>query len=517
MSTRPRRWRPVEFATFAIESSSDYFDAVAEQGIILDRDERRETIAALVQEAAARVDGFSPEDEDLLDEVTDLVEAPEALLGHFEERYLDLPMPVLIAVMKKHQRYFPVFAKGEGMEGAVVQRNMLPYFVTIANSGGLAQPDVVRSGNEGVIRARYADAAYFFRHDTERPLASYTERLGTLTFHAKLGSMLDKVERLESLAPQIAAMLDADETANEAVVRAAALCKSDLVTNMVVEMTSLQGIIGEIYALSSGETFDVATAIREHYLPRYAGDAMPESTAGLALSLADKFDSLVGLFAAGAIPSGSADPFGLRRAALGIVNALIATETDFSIGAGLAAAAALQPIDVSDETLAEAATFITRRLQGVLLDAGYAHDVVEAVLAVRGDNPYAALRGAAVVTALVAQPGWDETFTAYARTARIVRNLDEIYELNPAAYTESVERALHDAALAAAETVAAADEPGETLGAQLNTLQKPINDFFDGVMVNAEDEDVRRARLALVQRVAGLPDGVADLSKLQGF
>ena len=158
-------------------------------------------------------------------------------------------------------------------------------------------------------------------------------------------------------------------------------------TNMVVEMTSLQGIIGEIYALSSGETVDVATAIREHYLPRYAGDAMPESTAGLALSLADKLDSLVGLFAAGAIPSGSADPFGLRRAALGIVNTLIATETDFSIAAGLAAAAALQPIDVSDETLAEAATFITRRLQGVLLDAGYAHDVVEAVLAVRGDNP----------------------------------------------------------------------------------------------------------------------------------
>jgi len=502
-----------QFSTFSIERSNDYFDAVAQQGVILDRDERRRTIAAMVQEAAARVDGFSPEDADLLDEVTDLVESPEGLLGHFEERYLELPMPVLIAVMKKHQRYFPVFNK----DGAVVQRNMLPYFVTVANSSGLAQPDVVRAGNEGVIRARYADAAYFFRQDTERSLESFTERLGTLTFHAKLGSMLDKVERLQSLAPQIAAMLDADDAAGEAVIRAAALSKSDLVTSMVVEMTSLQGIIGEIYALKSGETFDVATAIREHYLPRFSGDAVPETIPGLALSLADKFDSLVGLFAAGAIPSGSADPFGLRRAALGIVNALIATETDFSIVAGLAAAAALQPIDVSDETLAEAATFITRRLQGVLLDAGYAHDVVEAVLAARGDNPSAALRAAVAVSALVAQPGWDETFTAYARTARIVRNLDEIYKLNPDVYTEDVEQALHDAAATAVATLEASDEPGDVLGEQLVALQQPINDFFDGVMVNAEDEDVKQARLALVQRIAALPDGVADLSKLQGF
>ena len=427
-------------------------------------------------------------------------------------------MPVLIAVMKKHQRYFPVFAKdGAGKKSVVVQRNMLPYFVTIANSSGLAQPDVVRAGNEGVIRARYADAAYFFRQDTERSLDSFTERLGTLTFHAKLGSMLDKVERLKSLAPQIAAMLDADDAAGEAVIRAAALSKSDLVTSMVVEMTSLQGIIGEIYALKSGESFDVATAIREHYLPRFSGDTVPETTAGLALSLADKFDSLVGLFAAGAIPSGSADPFGLRRAALGIVNALLATETDFSIAAGLTATAALQPVEVSEGTLAEATTFVTRRLQGVLLDAGYAHDVVEAVLAARGDNPSAALRAAVAVNALVAQPGWAETFTAYARTARIVRSLDEIYELNPGVYSEDVERALHDAALAAVTALEASAEPGSVLGEQLVALQQPINDFFDNVMVNAEDETVKQARLALVQRIAGLPDGVADLSKLQGF
>jgi glycyl-tRNA synthetase len=329
--------------------------------------------------------------------------------------------------------------------------------------------------------------------------------------------MLDKVERLEKLAPQIAEMLDAGGDERAAVTRGAALCKSDLVTNMVVEMTSLQGIIGEIYALKSGETYEVATAIREHYLPRHAGDDAPQTTVGLALSLADKLDSLVGLFAAGAEPSGSADPFGLRRAALGIVNALFATETDFSIQSGLASAAALQPIDASDDVLVSAATFITRRLQGVLLDASFAHDVVEAVLAVRSDNPIAALRACQAVTAMVVAPGWDETFTAYARTARIVRNLEERYELDVTAYEAPVEQALHDAYVSAQAALDRAGEPAETLAEQLLALQGPIHDYFENVLVNAEDEAVRQARLALVQRVAGLPGGVADLSRLQGF
>ncbi|NJN83980.1 MAG: glycine--tRNA ligase subunit beta, partial [Caldilineaceae bacterium] len=266
-------------------------------------------MAELVKQTAAQVNGVTPADDDLLDEVTDLIEAPTPLLGRFDEQYLALPEAVLIAVMKKHQRYFPLFAKGEGAE-----QRLLPHFVTIANSNKLDQPDVVRAGNEGVIRARYADAAYFFREDTERPLAAYTERLGTLTFHAKLGSMLDKVRRLETLAPQIADRLAASPGEKTTVARAASLCKSDLVTDMVVEMTSLQGIMGEIYALKSGEESETAQAIREHYLPRFSGDGVPASSAGLALSLADKLDSLVGLFAAGAQPSGSADPFGLRRA-----------------------------------------------------------------------------------------------------------------------------------------------------------------------------------------------------------
>jgi glycyl-tRNA synthetase len=494
------------FSTFTVAHADSYFDAVAAQGVIVDRAERRQKVAAAVAAVAASVNGATPDDPDLLDEVTDLVEAPQALLGSFEAKYLELPTPVLIGVMKKHQRYFPVLRDGQ----------MLPHFVAVANAQDLAHPDVVVAGYAGVIRARYADAAYFYRQDTARPLESYTPRLSTLTFHEKLGSMLDKVARLKVLAPAIAQRLGADPAALAATEQAAALAKSDLVTSMVVEMTSLQGVIGEIYARKNGEDAAVAQAIREHYLPRAAGDANPASLPGLALSLADKLDSIVGLFAAGAIPSGSADPFGLRRAALGIVNNLLATGTDFSVVEGLTLAAAQQPVAVSSEALQETATFIERRLQGVLADLGYRYDVIEAVLAVRGDKPVAAQRACAALQNLVQEPWWADAFTAYARCARITRGLADDLALRPAAYQETEEQQLHDAYLAAAGSAGRIEEAA-TLGAVIHQLQTPINAFFEKVLVNAEDENVRQARLALVQHIAHLPNAIADLSKLQGF
>jgi glycyl-tRNA synthetase len=474
---------------------------------VVDRSERRQLVAEAVAAAAATVGAETTDEPALLDEVTELIEAPEALLGTFEARYLDLPAPVLIGVMKKHQRYFPVVKNGK----------LLNHFVAVANSNELAHPDVVRAGYEGVIRARYADAAYFYRHDTGRSLASYTPRLGTLTFHAKLGSMLDRVERLKQLAPQVAAMLGATPEQVATTARAAELSKSDLVTNMVVEMTSLQGVMGEIYAVRGGESAGVGQTIREQYLPRYAGDAVPASLPGLALALADKLDSLAGLFAVRAIPTGSADPFGLRRAALGIVNGLLATKTDFSLRAGLAAAAKLQPVPVSAEVLAEAATFIERRLEGVLSELGYTYDVVAAVLPARGDNPAAAVRAADALAAAVGQAEWGDVFTAYARCARITRNLPESLALNPAAYVEEVEGALHAAYTQAAEAMQAGAEPAQALWRTLQALRQPINAYFEKVLVNAEDETLRSARLALVQHIAALPASVADLSKLQGF
>jgi len=495
------------FTTFEIPDAPGYFEAVAAQGVIVDRTERRRQVEALVLQAAATLGGTVPAEPGLLDEVTDLVEAPQALLGTFEERYLELPAPVLVGVMKKHQRYFPVLRAG----------GLVNHFVAVANSSALAHPEVVRAGYEGVIRARYADAAYFYRADTGRALESFTPRLATLTFHARLGSMLDRVARLTELAPQIAQLVGASAATRGAVERAAQLCKADLMTHMVVEMTSLQGIMGEIYALQSGEPAAVAQALREQYLPRSASDDAPASLPGLALSLADKLDALAGLFAVKAIPTGSADPFGLRRAALGIVNSLIATSTDFSVRAGLAAAGALQPVPVSDEALAETATFIERRLQGVLADMGYAFDVVDAVLAERGDNPAAAVRACAALSKTVALPMWADAFTAYARCARITRTLDTALALSPAVYAEAVENALQDAYSDAAIQLKAPAEPADALGSVLADLQQPINAYFERVLVNADDERLRQARLALVQHIAQLPAGIADLSKLQGF
>ena len=505
-----------EFTSFSIADADSYFETVAAQGILLDREARRERIGAAVREEVARAGGFhdSTAEGDLLDEVTDLVEAPQAILGTFESRFLSLPQPILTAVMKKHQRYFPVLAQGEdGMSDG----SLLPFFVTIANADELANPDVVREGNEGVIRARYADAEFFFRQDTGRPLDSFTSRLGTLTFHTKLGSMLEKVARLEVLAPQVAGLLGSEEDVVETAREAAPLCKSDLVTSMVVEMTSLQGVMGEIYARRGGVQPAVAQAIREHYLPRFDGDAIPESDAGLVLSLADKLDSLVGLFGAGVTPSGSADPFGLRRAALGIVNALTLGKRRFDLTVALELAAARYDGLLYDTAVSGAIGFIVRRLDGRLRESGYAPDVVEAVLAARGDDPFAAVVAVQHLAAAVASPGWEESFTAFSRCARIVRGIDRELPLNPSAYQVDEERALHRVYTGAAAELDSADDASEALGPVLAAIAPPINRFFDAVLVNAEQEDVRLARQALVQRIARLSTRVADLSLLQGF
>ncbi|MCY4410791.1 MAG: glycine--tRNA ligase subunit beta [Caldilineaceae bacterium] len=516
-----------EFTTFDIADADSYFDDAAALGIRLCRPDRRSLIAEAVQDAASRAasietggaDPLPPgayewePDEDLLEEVTDLVESPQAVIGAFEERYLDLPQPILTAVMKKHQRYFPVLAKSSDGESST----LAPRFVTIANADDLDHPDVVRQGNEGVIRARYADAEFFYRQDTAKPLDTFTNRLETLTFHAKLGSMLEKTARLETLAPQIAQMLGAGEQTTETSRRAAALSKTDLVTSMVVEMTSLQGVMGEIYALRSGAPPPVAQAIREHYLPRFDGDAVPRSAAGLALSLADKLDSLVGLFGVGVSPSGSADPFGLRRAALGIVNALTLTSSSFDLSTALEHAASHYGNLLAEDAVSSARDFIVRRLERKLRDLGHAPDVVDAVLAARGDDPYSAVGTVHHLAAAVASPNWEQTFTAYARCARIVRGIERDLPLQPASYQEKVEHELHTAYESAAMKLNGASDAAESLGQVLADLSAPINSFFDTVLVNAEEDDVRLARQALVQRIALIPASVADLSRLQGF
>jgi glycyl-tRNA synthetase len=453
----------------------------------------------------AEVEGVLPDDDALLTEVTNLVEVPTAIRGSFEKRYLTLPQDVLIAVMKKHQRYFPVLDR---------RGRILSYFVTIRN-GGREHLDIVRQGNEDVIRARYADAEFFYNQDCRRHLESFREDLAKLTFQADLGSMLDKTERLEALAPWLGRRLGLDTPELQALERAAHLAKADLATKMVVEMTSLQGVMGREYARRSGESAAVADAIYEHYLPRSAGDDLPESDPGIALALADRADSLVGLFTVGMEPTGSADPYGLRRAASGIVQILLGTGTSLSLSELFERAGQALDVVVDAEIQASVLEFTIARLRSALRDAGLAYDVVEAALAAQGDNPIKAHRAAEQLSDWVEREDWSLLLDNYARCVRITRD-QPAYELDPSVLGEAASVNLYQA-LETAEAQMHSNADVDAFLTTFQTLVDPIQRFFDEVLVMAEDSNVREARLALLQRVAGLASGIADLSQLEGF
>ena len=499
--------RPLGSPTVEIKRAEDYLPTMAKHYIIVDRPLRRRRIWAQVEALAKGVGGVVPEDDRLLEEVTDLVEWPVAIRGGFEEKYLRLPKDVLITVMKKHQRYFPIVDPETG--------EMLPYFIAVSN-GERQDMALVRRGYEDVLRARYADAEYFVEQDLRHPLEDFLPKLRTLTFQEELGSMLDKVHRLEALTPKIADALGLSVEEKAWAERAAHLCKADLATSMVIEITSLQGIMGREYARHWGEPEPVAQAIYEHYLPRFAGDELPQTKPGIVLAIADRLDSLVGLFAVGLKPTGSADPYGLRRAALGLVHILIGRRIPFDLRRHLKEAARLQPVPVTEATLDEVWQFIVDRLKVWMRDQGLRHDVVEAAVAERGNDPYAAYRAAIALEAAVQEPDWQDILVAYARAKRIVRNIDEIYPLDERYLTEPAARELYEAWRRAKERLEQ-DPEVPTLVEVLRELKEPINRFFTDILVMAEDPKVRQARLALVQRVAALPDGIADLSKLQGF
>jgi glycyl-tRNA synthetase len=504
-----RSSRPQGSAAFEIARASKYLDLLAERKIMADIDARRAHIAEQAADLAASVGGAIPDDPALLDEVTNLVEQPTALLGHFEEEYLALPDAVLIAVMKKHQRYFPV-VDGSG--------NLMPYFVVVRN-GGEEHLDSVRHGNEEVIRARFSDADFFYREDVKQPLKDFLPRLDTLTFQEQLGSMLDKIHRLEKLVPQLAEMLGLSTEEAQVAQRAAHLCKADLATQMVVEMTSLQGVMGREYALKSGEDEAVAEAIYEHYLPRSAGDASPETKLGLVVGLANRLDSLAGLFAVGLAPTGSSDPYGLRRDALSVVQNLLAHEQPFSVRAGLDAAAALMPVDVSQESLADAREFVVERLRGTLREEGFAYDAVDAVLAARGDDPFRACQAVEQLAVWVARDDWSRILENYARCVRITRDLEERYELDPARFQQPAEEALYAAYQEARAKVTPQGSVDEFLTAFL-PLVDVIDAYFareSGVLVMDEDKSLQENRLAQLQHIAALAEDIVDLSRLEGF
>jgi glycyl-tRNA synthetase len=495
-----------------VSRPADYFAKMDRQGIILDIGERQKNILSQVRALAGDAGGFISEDQALLSEVVNLVESPQALLGTFDPAHLDLPREVLVSVMKKHQRYFPVMA-GKSQSGNDDQ--LLPYFIAVRNGDGYGI-DLVIEGNQHVIRARFADANFFVREDLKQPLADYLPRLGTLMFQARLGSMLDKTRRVIDMAVILAEKIGLTSEEAKTAIRAAELCKADLVTKMVIEMTSLQGTMGRYYALHSGESQATAQAIFEHYLPRFSGDMLPESRPGLVVGLSDRLDTLTGLFAAGLAPSGAKDPFAQRRAALGLVQALIGHNLSLDLRPLVQAAADRQPIPASPEARTACLDFIIERFRNILLESGHRYDIVDGVLSAQGNNPACAARAAAELSEWVARPNWHTILPAYARCVRITRDQKEIYPVDPADFTDPEEQDLYQALQAAESRPRSPGSVNDFLAA-FEPMIPAINRFFDNVLVMAEDKRLRNNRLGLLQRIAGLAEGVADMSKLEGF
>ncbi|MFQ5943057.1 MAG: glycine--tRNA ligase subunit beta [Anaerolineales bacterium] len=486
------------------QSADAYLKALEAEGIIAEPSRRRSEIQSQIDQLSDEASGLVVSDNELLQEVTNLVEAPQALLGTYEESFLDLPRDVLIAVMKKHQRYFPLESDGK----------LQSKFIVVSN--GKRDSTEVVGGHEQVIRARFSDAKYFVARDLEHPLEDYVDKLGTLTFQADLGSMLEKTHRLEGLSATLARHFDLTDSEGQTAVRAAQLSKADLATLMVIDMTSLQGSMGRYYAEQSGESEGVGEAIYEHYLPRSAGDQVPASEAGSVLALADRLDSLIGLFSIGAQPSGTRDPFGLRRSAVGLIQILVESERSLDLEVALGWAWDGYDREGESEALGNCLAFIIRREQQLLLDQGYPHDVVAAVLDEQGKNPLRAKYGADELNQWGTGENWAPTLQAYSRCARITRDLTETYAFDENRVEEASTRTLFESLTAAESADRAPGSVNDFLTA-FELMIPAIDQFFEDVMVMAENSALRENRLALLQRVVQLADGVANMSRLEGF
>ena len=507
--TSGRETRGLRFSekeTSVLKDTGEYFDFLGHQGILADPQKRKDEIASQVAHLQSSIKASPEVDGSLLNEVTNLVEAPTALLGNFDRSHLDLPPEVLVGVMKKHQRYFPV---------RDIHGKLMAHFITIRN-GGSQHLEVVAHGNEEVIEARFADAAFFMREDNKHTIDDFIPRLDTLIFHPKLGSMLDKTGRIVKLTERLSKQLGLSSEDQAAALEAARLCKADLVTKMVVEMTALQGVIGRYYALKSGKNALAAQAVEEHYYPRFSGDLSPASMPGLVVGLADRLDSLAGLFSVGMAPSGTKDPFGLRRAAIGLVQNLIAKGISLDLRQCLSEASNLLPAPLKPEVMQACSEFITGRFENLLLEEGYKHDVVRAVLAEQAHNPAAALTAIRELTEWTARKDWGEILPSFARCVRITRDLKEIFFLDPNGLLETQEKDLYKAF----EKVRNSIGTDASLGTFLTNFVEmvpAINSFFNTVLVMDKDQKVRENRLALLQAIAGLIKGKADFSQLEGF
>jgi len=487
---------------FEIATAGDYVEACAENFVIVDQDKRREMIVKQINEVANSKGGVAEITDDLLEEVLYLVEYPTALAGSFEEKYLALPAEAVITPMRDHQRYFPV--KNDS--------GLMPLFITIRN-GGKDYLDIVQHGNERVLKARLEDAQFFFNEDRKKSLEEHRERLKTVVFQEGLGTVYEKTERLVKLVEKISAMVSVD-AAN--AVRAAKLSKADLVTGMVTEFTELQGVMGREYAKLDGEVSEVCMAIDEHYMPRFAGDAQPKTTAGKILSLADKIDNIVATFSRNLIPTGSQDPFALRRQALGIVNLLSGARWSLSISALVEEAMNLLSITdkVGREKIQqEVAEFMRLRIRNVLGNS-MRYDVIDAVID-DVDDVLAVMLKAMAVEQFLKTPDAIKTVQSFVRVSNLAKKATSA-QMTPDKFTLDAEKVLYGAFAAIKIATDELCDKKDYLGALdvLKKLSTPIDSFFDSVMVMDEDLNVRGNRLALLKSIDNLLAKIADFVKI---
>ena len=475
--------------------------------VLVDLEARREAIRGQVIEAAHRLQGEALIDDGLLDEVTALVEWPVAISGGFDPSFLEVPAEALISSMQDHQKYFPVVDSAG---------TLLPHFITVANLES-RDPAQVRAGNERVIRPRLTDAAFFWEQDRKQPLQARQDRLESMVFQKQLGTLLDKSQRVARLARNIAGAIESDPDQAE---RAALLAKCDLLTQMVFEFPELQGVMGRYYADHDGEPADVARALDEQYMPRFAGDRLPATATGQVLAIADRLDTLVGIFAIGQAPTGDKDPFALRRAALGIVRILIETELDLDLHSLLEEAAAGFAAEIqADRVTHEVFDFMLDRLRAYYSDTGLDTHIFEAVRALKPTRPLDFHRRVEAVREFGQLAEAESLAAANKRIGNILRKAETAVpeQVDPGLLAEPAEQALHQAVEQLRPKVEPLFERGDYTEALclLAALREPVDSFFDQVMVMAEDTALRDNRLALLQGLQALFLRAADLSRLQ--
>ncbi len=491
-----------------IPSAGDYKKVMYDNFVMVDQDERRALILQQIKDLAAQNGGEAEINEDLLEEVNYLVEWPTALCGKFEEKFLSLPKECIITPMREHQRYFPVLDE---------DGNLLNKFITVRN-GGSEHLDIVTHGNERVLRARLSDAEFFFNEDRATKLEDRLEKLKTVSFQEGLGNMYDKSERLVKMAEMLRFAINTPVDEEE-LRRCALLCKTDLVTGMVIEFTELQGVMGREYALLDGEKPEVATGIFEHYLPRFAGDALPATTIGRIVGIGDKLDNICATFSRGLAPTGSQDPYALRRQALGVINILL--DANYHISLAKIIAGTLYLLDIKPEEtgklVPQIMEFFKQRLRNLLMDQGIRYDVIDAVFAdKRNDDMVDLAVRCKALAAYVEAGNADPLVQVSVRVSNLCKKIEKEVAISGALFKDESENKLHEVVAAVSKEIipeivlydyAAVLKAGEK-------VIEPVNAFFDNVMVMDEDENVKNNRLAMLEEVRGIVNAVGDLSLL---